>query len=629
MGQKSELKALVMAGAKKRWGEFPVSTLERLNFEIETFAKSNALGYMLMCADIVKAIKDAGGYIGPGRGPAVGSAVCYALGVTNVDPIEYDLLFDRFMRPDRIMMPQVLIDTDGIGERAGKKLLFEKYGPVEETSFRTEIAWPCTYKLPDDSYFGITAMPEVEMIKTTLDLVRERGEEMFDLASLRDDEWETLKLFWRGETDGIPFFDSPNMKRALIGALGPRFKDLVALFALSKPGLDDYREKFLSARMQGGKYAHPLLKDVLAETYGVLIYQEQLMLAVRKLAGFTRFEADMLRVGFGRRKLDVVERMEPKFIEGCLANPEFRTGEYADESKARECAKLLWNEFFHAGAVLWQKAHCVAWTTLAYQLAYLKVHYPSEWTYALNKCKRKQLTVLDNGKRGNAMTFHDIEMAVEDGCRVTILIRHAERPPLDPSDTSFGERLSITDRGWSQARRFGMLLSSAVDPKAVSLYASGTFRTIQTARGIGEGLFEEAEERTIPPVEIWEFLGSDSPYFGSAEDRLELIGRGNYLASLNDYFRTGEQFGYRPLGLATGQMLDGLRSLYGNAKGVTVAVTHDINVASFMAGTWLCREFTPELWPSYMDAVVITESPHGEIKYGVMRYDTSHDGIDL
>ena len=390
MREKSgELMSLVMEGAKKRWGEVPGEIAERLGFEMDVFERCKSVDYMLMCAEVVKAIESAGGYIGPGRGQCVGSAVCYALGVTNVDPIEYGLLFERFMRPDRIMSPSVCIDTDSVGETVARKLLVEKYGASEGTASRKEIAWPCDFKLNECSYIAVTGTPEVERIKTTLGLFKERGVGVPDLAALRDDDWETLKLFWRGETDGIPFFDSPNMKRVLTGALGPRFKDLVALFALSKPGLTDYREKFLSARMQGGKYEHPLLKSVLAETYGVLIYQEQLMLAVRKLAGFSRCESDNLRVALSKRLQEKLEKFELKFIEGCLANADFRVGDFAEEAKARECVKSLWSELYHVGAFAWQKAHCVAWTTVAYQLAYLKVHYPAEWAYALNKCKHE------------------------------------------------------------------------------------------------------------------------------------------------------------------------------------------------------------------------------------------------
>lgn len=629
MENMEKLKELVFAGAAKRWGEVTPEIAERLNFELSVFERCDAVDYMLMCADVVEAISNAGGYIGPGRGCCVASAVCYSIGVSNVDPIKYELLFERFMRPERIMSPSVCIDTDYLGDRVARELLETKYGAVLEPDKRKEIAWPNNYRVGEYGWIGVTGTPEVERIKETLSLINENREGGFGFDDLADDDWRTLKLFWKGETDGIPYFDSPNMKRVLMKALGPRFRDLVALFALSKPGLADYREKYLSARLQGGRYAHPLLKNVLAETYGVLIYQEQLMLVARLLAGFTRAEADKFRIGFAKRLGDVIEMLEPKFVAGCLANPEFRVGEYVDEKKAAECARALWDEYYHVGAFCWQKAHCVAWTMVSYQLAYLKAHHFSEWTYGMEKTALRGPVMLKDEKNGPLMGLHDIELAIEDGCRVTLLMRHAERPPLDPSDTSFGERLSITDLGWSQARRFGTMLAGVVDPREVSFFASGTFRTIQTARGVGEGLFTEEEEKTAPAVLVREFLGSDSPYFGSAEDRLQLIGRGNYLARLNDYYKTGEQFGYRPLKGATERMLEELRGLHGASNGVVVAVTHDVNVASFLAGVGVYHAYTMELWPYYMDAAVVIESPYGEIKCGVLRWDRSLDGTDI
>lgn len=221
----------------------------------------------------------------------------------------------------------------------------------------------------------------------------------------------------------------------------------------------------------------------------------------------------------------------------------------------------------------------------------------------------------------------DIRDALEKGGQVTILIRHAERPPLDPSDPTFGASLSLTERGWRMARKFGAMLANTVRPKSVAFYASETFRTLQTACGMAMGL--DAVETAQPiskKIRISEFLGSDSPFFGSLEERMALIAEGRYLERLNGYFREGKMRGYRPFRMATGEMEARLRALHRSGDNLVVAVTHDINVAAFLAGRGVVASFTEETWPYYQDAAVIIEAADGKMQYASLRWDRDVEG---
>jgi len=227
------------------------------------------------------------------------------------------------------------------------------------------------------------------------------------------------------------------------------------------------------------------------------------------------------------------------------------------------------------------------------------------------------------------MELSDVKDALADDCKVTLLVRHAERPPLDPKDKSFGASLPLTERGWSTARQFGGMLSHAVRPQSVAFYASGTFRTVQTACAMAIGLDEPKSGSFVEKkVRLSEVLGSASPFFGSANERWALIGEGKYHDRVNEYFRCGHMRGYRPLKLAIDELEHVLEGLHGDDK-LVVAVTHDINVAAFLAGRGVMASFTEETWPGYLDAAVVVRRPDGHVEYGVLRWHRGLEGFDL
>ena len=248
----------------------------------------------------------------------------------------------------------------------------------------------------------------------------------------------------------------------------------------------------------------------------------------------------------------------------------------------------------------------------------------------IRKLSKNGLAGLYSRKVCGEMDFCDVKTAIDKGYKVTILIRHAERPPLEKGDTTFGANLALTERGWRMARQFGALLANTVRPKTVAFYASGTFRTVQTACGMAMGLDAAKPENSIARrIGLSEFLGSDSPFFGASKERMALIAEGRYHERLNDYFRTGKQRGYRPLGRATGEMEKHLNVLHRSGGSLVVAVTHDINVAAFLAGRRVVTSFTEETWPDYLDAAVVIKGPGRSKGYGFMRWNRDFEGIDL
>lgn len=245
-----------------------------------------------------------------------------------------------------------------------------------------------------------------------------------------------------------------------------------------------------------------------------------------------------------------------------------------------------------------------------HQSAYLRAHFPAEWIYACAKLRERR----HSGKVIGRVSVRDMGIMIRDGKRITLLMRHAERPPLDPSDTTFGETLPITERGWLEAESLGSQLADIVNPDAVLLYASQTFRTIQTACAIDNRLGCTAS------VDVKGVLGGETPFFGSLDERMRLIAEGRYMERLNDYYRTGEQLGYRPLATAADVLEDSLESLHSLSSSLVVAVTHDINVASFLAGRGVKMRFDESTWPHYLDAAVIAESGNGAVEYGEFRW---------
>ncbi|MBQ6340998.1 MAG: DNA polymerase III subunit alpha [Kiritimatiellae bacterium] len=492
------LASLAYEGMKKRWGEpAPPEIVERIDFELHVIKTMGFPSYFLIVHDYVEAARRMGVWVGPARGSATGSAVAYALGITSVDPIKHKLLFERFLNPDRISMPDIDIDFEDAGRGKVIKYLCDKYGsdhvahivtfgqmaprsaikdvarvlemPVREANrlachvpdvpkvtFKQALSEskelrnayeqgtplekkilriaeklegcvrqpgvhacgivisrkPLSETLPvmplgndrapgepdlitqyDGRYvepiglvkFDILGLRILAIHKDCVNVIKEREGQVVDLDKIPYDEPETMEVFAKGDTEHIFQFESDGMTRWLV-ALKPKcFDDLVALNALYRPGPIACIPTFV--RRKNGEapvaYDHPLMEEELRETYGVTIYQEQIMILSRKLAGFTRSESDKLRKAMGKKRLDIMEEMKVKFVEGCLANQKFRVGKWKDESEARRLIDKIWSDWRAFSSYAFNKSHAVAYAWLAYQSAYLKAHYPEEFAMAV------------------------------------------------------------------------------------------------------------------------------------------------------------------------------------------------------------------------------------------------------
>ena len=523
------LEELVWNGARMRWGGEKCAAPEaergphglardvedRVQFELDTIKLMGFPGYFLIVRDYIRAAREeCGVWVGPGRGSAAGSAVAYALWITNVDPLKYDLLFERFLNPDRISMPDIDVDFDDAGRERVLDYVTRKYGadhvahivtfgqmaaksaikdvgrvmdyPLADTNKLAGLV-PNTPKIsfkkarkeaPDlDAAFnspdpvvhklmeragrleGCIRQPGVhacgviisrDPIAETLPVMptpekggkkKDQGEAKADKLlttqydghfvepvgllkmdflglktltvekecvmllgknnprvpkelwgedgyldpdNIPDDDRETYELFGRGETTGLFQFESDGMKKWLMALQPERLTDLVAMNALYRPGPMEYIPTFVR-RKQGQEpvaYDHPLMEGRLRDTYGVTVYQEQVMLLSRDLAGFTRGESDKLRKAMGKKLMDIMNELKAKFEKGCLANPKFRIGKWADEAEAKKLIEKIWKDWEAFASYAFNKSHAVCYAWVAYQTGYLKAHYPAEFMCA-------------------------------------------------------------------------------------------------------------------------------------------------------------------------------------------------------------------------------------------------------
>lgn len=490
------LSKLTYDGAARRWpgDAFTEEHKERLSFELSTILNMGFPGYFLIVNDYVSAAKELGVLVGPGRGSAAGSAVAYCLGITDVDPIPYKLLFERFLNPDRISMPDIDEDFDDAGRARVMEYVTQKYGqdhvahivtfgsmapktcirdvsrvleyPLadalalaklvpEDVKIKTfKDAYKASRDLADAREHGspivkrilsisekidgcirqpgvhacgilisrdplidtIPVMPtEGESLLTTqydghyveaigllkmdflglktlsvfkeaLATIREvRGFDL-DLSKVPMTDKKTYKVFADGDTTGLFQFESDGMKKHLRTLKPTRFGDLVAMNALYRPGPMAYIPSF--ARRKNGQekveYDHPLMKEYLEDTYGITVYQEQVMLLSRALGGFTRGESDKLRKAMGKKQIAVMEELKVKFHDGCLQNPDFMNPEpvCGNTEKAEKLIEKIWSDWKSFAEYAFNKSHSVCYAFVAYQTGYLKAHYPTEYMCA-------------------------------------------------------------------------------------------------------------------------------------------------------------------------------------------------------------------------------------------------------
>ena len=485
------LKHIVYKGAAERYGEGFHEEKERIDFELDTIKQMGFPGYFLIVADFIQAARDMGVIVGPGRGSAAGSVVAYCIKITNVDPIKYDLLFERFLNPDRISMPDIDIDFDDDGRQMVLDWVTEKYGQDKVAHICTfgtmaakmairDVARVLQLPLPEADRIAkmipetpkITLQkaykenPELELekssqnplitdtinfaeqlegsvrqtgvhacgiligrdplceniplmptkdenlmttqydgryvedigllkmdflglktlsiIKECLDNIKLSKNIVVDIDAVPMDDNLTYELFSRGDTTAIFQFESPGMKKWLRLLQPNRFEDLVAMNALYRPGPMEYIPNYVN-RKHGKEeivYDHPIMEEYLDDTYGITVFQEQVMLQSRALGGFTRGQSDTLRKAMGKKNKYLMDKLKKEFTKGCLENEKFTSGVPNGEDPNKLIDKI-WKDWEAFAQYAFNKSHSVCYAYIAYQTAYLKANYPSEFMAAV------------------------------------------------------------------------------------------------------------------------------------------------------------------------------------------------------------------------------------------------------
>jgi len=501
------LRHLTYEGAKERWGDITDEIVERLDFELNTVKRMGFPGYFLIVQDFIDAARKMDVSVGPGRGSAAGSAVAYSLKITDIDPIKYDLLFERFLNPDRISMPDIDIDFDEdgrdqvlqwvvkkygqevvghiitFGTMAAKmairdvariqqlplpeadrlaKLVPEKPGTTLKKAFkeveelrkekqsenplvvntlkfaetlegsvrqtglhacgiiigRTNLTEHLPVSTSKDSELLVTQydghhVEDVGMLKMdflglkTLSIIKDTLENIklskgidVDVENIELNDKTTFELYARGETTGLFQFESPGMKKHLRDLKPNRFEDLIAMNALYRPGPMEYIPSFIRRKHGQEKivYDLPEMEEYLKDTYGITVYQEQVMLLSRKLAGFTGGQADSLRKAMGKKIRKMMDELKVKFTEGCLNN-----------GYDKKVIEKIWKDWEAFAQYAFNKSHSTCYAYVSYQTAYLKANYPAEFMAAvlsrnitdikkigffMDECRRMGISVL-------------------------------------------------------------------------------------------------------------------------------------------------------------------------------------------------------------------------------------------
>jgi DNA polymerase III subunit alpha len=500
--QDEYLAFLTWEGAKLKYKIFTPEIEERITFELGVIKDMGFAGYFLIVSDFIVAGKNMGVYVGPGRGSAAGSVVAYCTGITNIDPIKYKLLFERFLNPDRKSMPDIDTDFDDLGRQKVIDYVAEKYGknrvahivtygtmaakssikdvarvmdlPLEDSNALAKLVpekpginlgrllhAPLTgdgslakkEELGSDDMARVTKLREIyntpgsmkhdvlkeaeklegtvrntgihaagiiiaptdldtlipvfkskdvqllvtqyegkiiedagvikmdflglknlTILKDALILIKENHGVEIVLDDLPLDDEKTFQLYQEGNTNGTFQFESPGMQKHLMNLKPDKFDDLIAMNALYRPGPIQYIPNFINRKhgREAVEYDVPEMEEYLGDTYGITVYQEQVMQLSQKLANFTKGDADTLRKAMGKKQKAVLDKMKQKFIDGCAANNH-------PEAKADK----IWKDWEAFAQYAFNKSHSTCYAYVAYHTAYLKAHYPSEYMAAV------------------------------------------------------------------------------------------------------------------------------------------------------------------------------------------------------------------------------------------------------
>ncbi len=350
------LEYLVYKRAKLIYGEPILEDVDdRLQFELDIIKKNGAERSFLFLQNVVSiAEKELGALVGPGRGSIAGSLTAYCLGITKIDPLKHGLMFERFMSPDGCVLSDIYLDIDEQGLARVTEWL-------EETN------------RPGNHFLSLNALSQLKLIS---ERIKEKTGNVFDIEKIPIDDPKTLELFQKGETEDVFLYDAQGMQHELRKLHPTSFKDLILLNAMYRPGSMENIPLLIKRKNGKSKitYTIPCMEKYLHDTYGILVYQEQLMMLSRLIANFSRSESDLLRKALGKKKQDVLLELKPKFIEGGQRN-----------GYRKSTLERLWKDWEHDGMYAFNKAHAVCYSWLGYQMAYLKANYTEEFLSVMNE----------------------------------------------------------------------------------------------------------------------------------------------------------------------------------------------------------------------------------------------------
>jgi len=549
------LKYITYLGAKNIYKKIDDTLKDKIDFELSVIKNSGYPGYFLIVQDLIDAARKMGVSVGPGRGSVAGSIVAYSLGITKVDPIKYDLLFERFLNPDRVSMPDIDIDFDDDGRSKVIEYVIEKYGSkqvaqiitygkmaakssIRDTARVLDLSLgdadflakliPNNTKLSDifsfdkkklsselrsddysnaielknisdgddlqaetinqarviegslrnvgvhacgviitpdditkfvpiatakDSSLAVTqydnsvvesagllkmdflGLKTLTLIKDTIKLIKYRHDTIIDIDNIPLDDEKTYELFQRGDTVGIFQYESLGMQKYLRDLKPTVFEDLIAMNALYRPGPLEYIPSFVRRKNGEEKiqYDIPIMEDFLKGTYGITVYQEQVMQLSQKLANFSKGDADTLRKAMGKKIFSLLEKLKPNFINGGI-----------DNGYDEEILEKIWKDWEAFASYAFNKSHSTCYALIAYQTAYLKSHYPAEYMAA----------VLSN----NMNDIKQVSFFMEE-------CKHMGISVLGPDVNESFYKFTVNDQN---AIRFGMGAVKGVGKSAVS-----------------------------------------------------------------------------------------------------------------------------------------------------------------
>ena len=409
------LEYLSFVKARQIYGDLlPKEVLDRLKYELQIIKHRGASGYFLFLQNVVNtAQSELDVWVGPGRGSAAGCLLCYCLGIAKIDPLRYDLLFERFLNPDGILFPDIDIDTDNEGKECIMSWLQQQYGKeccahiakgkdlhqcgivvankpianlapistlVVKVSSGRRITLNCVQYDDIESSglikYDIVGLETLTQLKDICGLIKMKEDKDLDVEQIPIDDNRTMIIFQNGQTDDIFLFSSNEMKRNLQDFHPTSFEDLVILNCLYRPGsMDDIAAVIKQKKSKGPmEYIIPRMGSVLNNTYGIIVYQEQIMMLSRLIANFNKSESALLRMAIGMFKKEMLPALKNQFIRGGMKNGYKKTA-----------LEKLWNEIESKGKYAFNKSHSVCYTWLAYQMAYLKANYPEEFIQVMEK----------------------------------------------------------------------------------------------------------------------------------------------------------------------------------------------------------------------------------------------------